>query len=98
MELVVCEIDAKCISLLNDPSPFLKQLICIKPISSSTIELASKKGIKVWSLEEVEQLGATTAHKELVSFLSIKKKETNIISPRCYFWMLTNISFLAADA
>jgi len=65
MELVLCENDAKCISLLNDPSPFLKQLICIKPVSSSTVELASKKGIKVWSLEEVEQLGATTAHKEM---------------------------------
>ena len=75
MELVVCENDAKCISLLNDPSPFLKQLICIKPISSSTIELASKKGIKVWSLEEVEQLGATTAHKELVGSFQFKKKK-----------------------
>lgn len=63
--LVVCENDAKCLSLLKDPSPCLKVLVYLKPVLPTTVELANQKGIKLISFEQVEKLGAGKAFKEM---------------------------------
>ena len=64
---MVCENDAKCLSLLKDPSPCLKVLVYLKPVLPTTVELANQKGIKLISFEQVEKLGAGKAFKEMVS-------------------------------
>lgn len=53
--------------MLNDPSLCLKNLIYIKPVTKSTMELAHIKGIKLYSFEQVEQIGATNVHIVVVS-------------------------------
>jgi len=59
MTTVICENDDKCKSLLNNSIPScLKQLVHIKAVSKETVELAHRKGLQLFSFEQVEKLGA----------------------------------------
>lgn len=66
MTTVICETDEKCKSILNDPSTCLKQLIYIKPISAGTVRMAQDRGIRVFSFEEIEKLGAEKKNRPYV--------------------------------
>jgi len=58
MTTVICETDEKCRSILNDPSHCLKHIIHIKPISCGTMQMAEDRGLRVYSFEDIEKLGA----------------------------------------
>lgn len=64
IQLVICDSDDKCVSLLNDPPACLKTLVHIKRVSNTTMELAKRKGIEMISLERVEKIGASSPQKE----------------------------------
>lgn len=63
----MCQDDAK-VNLLLDKAPnCLRKLIVIKEIQPLTLKRAKARGIDVIKFEEVEELGASKNHNEVVS-------------------------------
>lgn len=72
MSTVICENDEKCKSLLNNNVPScLKQLVHIKPVSKETQELAQRKGLLLFSFEQVEKLGAEKKNRPVVCYFVV---------------------------
>lgn len=64
MSLVVVEDDSKANLLVEKAPKTLKVLIGIKDIKRTTIERAAKRGIQIYTFEEVEKLGSKINHPE----------------------------------
>ena len=72
MSTVICGNDDKCKSLLNNNVPScLKQLVHIKPVSRETQELAKRKGLLLFSFEQVEKLGAEKKNRPVVCYFAL---------------------------
>lgn len=73
ISVVICQDDAK-INLLLDKAPkCLRRLIVIKEVQPTTIQRAKSKGINIMKYEEVEELGASKLHNEVVNIFTFFK-------------------------
>lgn len=67
MNTVICEDDAKCNLLLEKSPRCLKRLIVIKDVRPATKQRAKNRGVEIFKFSDVEIMGATSNHPDVVS-------------------------------
>ncbi|KAK3921551.1 LOW QUALITY PROTEIN: Long-chain-fatty-acid--CoA ligase 5 [Frankliniella fusca] len=65
ISVVVCEDDAKANLLLEKAPRCLKKIVAIKPVQTPTVAKAKARFVDIYSLEEVERMGAAKDHPEV---------------------------------
>lgn len=66
INLIICEDDVKCNSLLDRAPNCLKQIIVFKDIKPATIQRAKTRGVAIHRFCDIETLGAKFNHEDVV--------------------------------